>query len=376
MPPPAEASFTSRTLPLATYIGRTVVVRLVFSVGFGVTFVPQAANGVGWFIDDLTLTNVQAVSAGDVNRIASGTTFTFTPATAGAVSLQARGLMFGAYPMEWGSVAHANATADPPASGTSYLSNLSVRTNAGTGSQTLIVGFSVSGGTKPLLVRGIGPGLASFGISGALSDPRLELYRGTSKIAENDNWLATDAPTFDLVGAFALAGGSRDSALTIPLVPGSYTAQVAGVSGETGMALFEVYDATTGVTGSKLTNVSARSQVGAGSDTLIAGFNISGTGLRTLLIRAVGPTLGEFGVTGALMDPKLELFGPAGKIHENDNWDAGARSTFSRVGAFDLAPNSRDAVLLVTLPPGSFTAQVSGVGNATGVALIEVYELP
>jgi hypothetical protein len=261
-------------------------------------------------------------------------------------------------------------------SNTSYLSNLSVRTSAGTGAQTLIVGFAVSGGTKPLLVRGIGPALTSFGVPGAIADPKLELFGSSGKIQENDNWLAGDSATFDRVGAFGLAGGSRDAALVVSLQPNSYTAQLSGVNGGTGIALVELYDAAAGAGAAKLANVSARSQVGTGNDILIAGFNISGTGSRTLLIRAVGPALGGFGVTGVLADPKLELFGSNGKIQENDNWELSTRSTFSRTGAFDLPTGSRDAVLLVTLPPGSYTAQVSGVGGSTGVALVEVYDVP
>jgi hypothetical protein len=278
--------------------------------------------------------------------------------------------------MEWGPITQVNVVASGAATTSSYLSNLSVRTSAGAGAQTLIVGFAVSDGTKPLLVRGIGPALTSFGVSGALTDPRLELYNGNSKVAENDNWLAADAVTFSRVGAFTLGDGSRDSALVVSLAPGSYTAQVSGTVGGTGVALVELYDAAGVASGSKLTNVSARSEVGAGNETLIAGFNVSGIGPRTLLIRAVGPSLAEFGVQGALPDPKLELFGRGEKLQENDNWDVATRALFTRIGAFDLATGSRDAVLLVTLSPGSYTAQVSGVAGSSGVTLVEVYEVP
>jgi hypothetical protein len=288
--------------------------------------------------------------------------------------LQARGVMFGAYPLEWGPVAHVNVAAGG-SSGNSYLSNLSVRTTAGAGDQTLIVGFSVSGGTKPLLVRGVGPTLTSFGVTGALNDPKLELYRDTVKVTENDNWLAGDASVFERVGAFALTAGSRDSALVISLARGSYTAQASGATGGTGVALVELYDTQGNGTPARLSNVSARSQISSG-EPLIAGFNIAGSGSRTLLIRAVGPTLEQFGVTGTLADPKLELFRDTVKLQENDNWDLSARATFTDLGAFDLATGSRDAVLVVTLPPGSYTAQVSGVNGATGVTLVEVYEVP
>ena len=95
-------------------------------------------------------------------------------------------------------------------------------------------------------------------------------------------------------------------------------------------------------------------------------------------VKCIGPALTAFGVGGALADPRLELFafGNPIAIAANDNWDASAASAFSQVGAFNLPAGSKDAVLLLTLPPGTYTAQVSGVGNTTGVALVEIYELP
>jgi hypothetical protein len=374
-PAATETAFVNRTIALSEYTGRSISVRLVYSIGFGTAFIPDATNGVGWYIDDITLTNVESIAAGAATRVASGNTFAFSPATGGVTGLQVRGLMFGAYPLEWGPVASVNAVAGSGSSGSSFLSNLSVRTTAGTGAETLIVGFSVSGGTKPLLVRGIGPTLTSFGVTGALSDPKLELFRDATKVTENDNWLPADAPVFERVGAFGLTNGSRDSALVVSLAPGSYTAQASGATGGTGVTLVELYDTEGRGTPARMSNVSARSQI-SGGEPLIVGFNIAGSGNRTLLIRAIGPTLAEFGVTGTLTDPKLELFGGATKIQENDNWDSSARSTFSQLGAFDLTTGSRDAVLLVTLPPGSYTAQVSGVNGAAGVTLVEVYEVP
>jgi hypothetical protein len=376
MPAPTEAAFVARTIALGAYAGRSVALRFVFSVGFGITFVPQPANNVGWFIDDISLTGVQAITPGAATRVLAGNNFTLSPSSPGGFGLQARGVLFEAYPMEWGTITNVNAAGGNVNTSTSYLSNLSVRTSAGAGAQTLIVGFAVNGGTKPLVVRGVGPALSQFNLPGALGDPKLELYQEATKIADNDNWSAVDSASFVQVGAFGLPTGSRDSALVVSLQPGSYTAQLGGVGGGTGLALVEVYDAAAGVGGGKLSNVSARSQISAENDTLIAGFSISGNGPRTLLIRAVGPTLSSFGVEGALGDAKLELFSGSGKMQENDNWDVSARSTFSRVGAFDLATNSRDAVLLVTLAPGSYTAQLSGVNGATGVALVEVYEVP
>jgi hypothetical protein len=118
--------------------------------------------------------------------------------------------------------------------------------------------------------------------------------------------------------------------------------------------------------------------VGTGGDILIAGFTISGTEPKRILVRGVGPTLATLGVTGTLADPKLELIrqGTTTPMASSDDWDPTLAPVFSAVGAFALTPGSKDAALLVTLPPGGYTAQISGVGNTTGVAIVEVYEVP
>ncbi len=275
----------------------------------------------------------------------------------------------------------------PPAG---RLTNLSIRTAAGTGAQTLIVGLVVGGagttGTKPLLIRGVGPTLGVFGVPGFLADPTLSVFSGGTVVSSNDNW-SGDAQVVAIgaqVGAFALnAATSRDAALYRPaLDAGSYTVQIGGIGGTTGITLAEIYDATPAnaflAATPRLVNVSARTQVGTGADILITGFNIGGATPKTLLIRAVGPTLSVFGVTGVLADPKLDLFSGSTVLQSNDNW-AGASAigtAATSVGAFPLDATSRDAVLLVTLQPGSYTAQVSGVGATTGVALVEIYEVP
>lgn len=253
------------------------------------------------------------------------------------------------------------------------LSNLSVRTNLAA-SATLIVGVAVSDGSRDVLFRAIGPTLAAFQVPGTLADPRLEVYNGAAvKVNENDNWAPTLAPVFGSVGAFPLTPGSRDAALVATLSPGGFTAQVPSATG--GVVLVEAYD--TGPAGAaRLVNVSARNRVGTGDDLLIAGFTISGTGSKPLVIRAVGPTLAAFGVQGTLADPKLEIYNAAGvKLTENDTWLPGLATTFASVGAFPLTAGSRDAALLTSLPPGSYTAQIRGSDGGTGEALVEIYEL-
>jgi hypothetical protein len=134
----------------------------------------------------------------------------------------------------------------------------------------------------------------------------------------------------------------------------------------------------------RLSNLAIRAQ-GGGGDTLRTGFTISAGPDMTVLIRAVGPTLSDFGVPGTLVDPKLELFSGETKLAENDNWGtpigaagvtaAQLEGTFAASGAFPLANASRDAALVLHLAPGSYSLKVSGVGNTTGAALVEVYDL-
>ena len=253
------------------------------------------------------------------------------------------------------------------------LANLSVRTALAAG-DTLIVGLSVGGGSRGVLVRAVGPTLGAFGVGGAMTDPRLELYNGQTRVFANDDWPQTLSSVFPTVGAFALGNGSKDAGF-LQTVDGTRSIMAQGTGA--GVVLVEAYDTGT-PSAARLVNVSARNRVGTGDHILIAGFNISGAGgPKPLLIRAVGPGLAALGVPGTLADPKLEIFdGNGAKVVENDSWNASLAAVFSSVGAFALPAGSRDAALVVSLPPGSYTAQVSGVGGLTGDAIIEVYELP
>lgn len=259
-----------------------------------------------------------------------------------------------------------------PAIPSNSLSNLSVRTSMATG-QTLTLGAVVRGGVKNILVRAAGPALTFFGLSG-VADPRVDLYTtAVTPIASNDNWSSSLVPTFTSVGAFAFASGSKDAALTQPL-GGSFTAQAKATG--PGVILVEAYD-TEGGTSSRLINISARNHVGTGPDILIAGFAVNGTGSKQLLIRAVGPTLSAFGVSGTLADPTLKVVDSrGGTLVANDNWDVSLAPLFAQVGAFPLTVGGKDSALLVTLNAGStYTVQVSGVNNGTGEALVEIYEV-
>jgi hypothetical protein len=275
----------------------------------------------------------------------------------------------------------AVTTAAVGSSGTARLVNIATRVAVGGVAGTPIPGFVLGGtGTKAMLVRAVGPTLAGFGVSGVLTDPRFSLVGGTGPVASNDNWLVGDAATMAGVGAFALNSGSKDAALVATLPTGAFTAPVTATDGGSGVALLEVYDASS-ASSVNVVNASTRAYVGTGDSVLIPGFVISGSGTLKLLIRAVGPTLAGFGVTDALPDPTITLYRGTTVLATNDNWSGSANpleisAAAAAVGAFALPAGSRDAALLATLPAGSYTAIVSGVGNTTGTALVELYVVP
>lgn len=265
--------------------------------------------------------------------------------------------------------------ADAPAA---RIVNIATRAKIGGTAGTPIAGFVLSGsGSKQMLVRACGPALTGFGVSGALADPSLALLAGSTTVASNDNWLGADAAVMAATGAFALAANSKDAAVVTSLGVGSYTVPITPVGGATGVVLLEVYDAANSAA-STLVNASTRAFVGTGASVLIPGFTIGGSGTVRLLIRAVGPGLSGFGVTGALTDPTLTLYRDSAALATNDNWSSASNATdiaaaATSVSAFALTSGSRDAAILTTLSAGSYTAVVSGVGNTTGTALVELY---
>ncbi len=276
------------------------------------------------------------------------------------------------------------------------LTGLSTRAQAGAGGNAAIVGFVVSGDApKPVLIRAVGPALAAFGVGGTLPAPKLELFRGQAVIAANTGWSASPvagaiADTSAQVGLFALATDSADSALLLTLAPGAYTAQMTDAQDRSGNGLVEIYDlaaaggehrlADLGNSPHRLANLSSRAFVGSGDATLIAGMTVAGTAAKRVLIRAAGPALAALGVGDALARPELTLLEGARVVARNTGWSTGAdtaaiTAAAAQVGAFPFAAGSADAALLVTLPPGNYTAQITGVAGTTGIALVEVYEL-
>ena len=254
------------------------------------------------------------------------------------------------------------------------LSNLSVRTFL-EANQIVIMGLTMSGGAKNVLLRAAGPTLSLLSVPGVMADPKLELYSGSTKVTSNDNWGggAALSSTFQSVGAFAFSSTTSLDAALATSIDGGRTVQVSGPSA--GTVVVEGYDAGSG-DAQRFTNLSVRSKAGTGSNILIVGFTLNGSGTRDLLIRAVGPKLVDFGVSGILADPKLELYSGNTKIDQNDNWSSALTSTFSSAGAFNFNSGSKDAALIATLPAGGYTVQVSGADGGVGEVMVEIYELP
>ena len=252
------------------------------------------------------------------------------------------------------------------------LADISTRAQVGSGDNVLIGGFIIQGTvSKRVLVRAIGPSLIPFGVTNALMDPALELRdMNGALLFSNDNW-TTAADKQDIADTGRAPAASQESAILTTLAPGRYTAIVHGVGATTGVALVEVYDQDSGP-GSLLANLSTRSAVGTGNNVMIGGIIL--TGQKTVIVRALGPTLTQFGVANALNDPALELRNAQGTlVDSNDNWQSNPKK--AQIQASGLAPpNSAEPAVLITLPMGNYTAVVRGVGAMpTGLALLEIY---
>lgn len=279
---------------------------------------------------------------------------------------------------------------------TDRLVNLSARARIGNSdaSKVFISGFIINGSApKQVLLRAVGPGLASYGIEGVLSDPQLQLFNQSGNvIAQNNDWLmdtVLDEAT-DRAGAFRLANGSRDSALFVTLEPGAYTMRASSANGE-GVALLEIYnaDTTATTTTSEIVNLSTRGYVETDEGVLIGGFVIRGNAPKRILLRGIGPALKDLGVPDALADPIITLYRNGTLLAQNDNWETPTpvspvqipasateiASTNTITGAFPLTLGSKDSAIIILLSPGNYSAIVRGSANSRGTALLEVYQL-
>ena len=250
------------------------------------------------------------------------------------------------------------------------LGNISTRMQVLTGNDVLIGGFIIGGNQpKTVVVRARGPSLAAFGITNFLANPQLQLYSGQAVLASNDDWgQAANAAAVQSSG-FA-PENALEAAILVTLQPGAYTAIVSGAGGVTGVGIVEVFEVD--LPEVPLANISTRGQVLTGNDVMIGGFVIQGNAPQTVIVRARGPSLAEFGITNALADPVLQLFSGQAVIAANDDWQASTDAPSIQSRGFAPA-NSKEAAILITLNPGAYTAIVTGKAGGTGVGIIEVF---
>jgi phospholipase/lecithinase/hemolysin len=252
--------------------------------------------------------------------------------------------------------------------------NISTRVFVDTGERVSVAGFIITGEvSKKVLIRGIGPSLATTGVPNPLADPTLTLFDGSGNTQmTNDNW--RDSQPAEIMDTGIPPQNDLESAIVATLGPGRYTAVLAGKNGTSGNGLAEVYDLESGST-STLANLSTRGFAGTGDNVMIGGVIIGDGDSPIVVVRAIGPTLASSGITNPLLDPMIELHDGNGIVLGlNDNWRDGQ---VQAVLAAQLASiDDRESAIVAFLAPGNYTAVVRGHGDTTGVALVEVYRVP
>ena len=249
---------------------------------------------------------------------------------------------------------------------------MSTRAFVSVGDNVAIGGFIVTGNSpKKILVRALGP---SLDIDGELLDPVLELHGpdGFATIT-NDDW--QQASNAGDIPADLQPKDPRESTILVTLDPGDYTAIVRGKSNSTGIALVEIYDAATD-NPSQLANLSTRALVKTENDVMIGGFIIGGGGGNSnVIVRALGPSLADDGIANVLADPFLDIRNKDGtRLTSNDNWKDDPNA--DKVSQNGVAPSKDlESALYLSLPPGEYTAIVSGANGENGVGLVEIYHL-
>ena len=223
------------------------------------------------------------------------------------------------------------------------------------------------------MIHAIGPSLSAFGIEGALAHPTLELHEPDGTVVTNNNW--RDMQEQEIIDTTIAPTNDLESAIVATLDPGAYTAIVSGKDQSTGVGLVEAYDLDL-TSSSQLANISTRGFVATEDNVMIGGFIVGGEGASstTIVLRAIGPSLGALGVADPLQDPTLELHDSDGmQIAFDDDWKDSQQAEIEDAG---LAPtDDREAAIEANLSPGADTAIVRGKNNTTGVALVEAYDV-
>jgi hypothetical protein len=257
--------------------------------------------------------------------------------------------------------------------------NISTRLRVDIGDKVMIGGFIIRGNVpKPVVLRGLGPSLASAGIPAAtvLKDPVLELHGASGAlILSNDNW--KDTQQAQIQGTVFQPTDDRESVIVATLPPAAYTVVLKGVNQTSGIGLVEVYD-NNQAADSDLANISSRGFVDTGNNVMIGGFTLGGNSNPTrIAVRALGPSLANYGLSNVLADPTLELHNADGTIMvSNDDWQSDAVSAALLTANGLALPNPKEAGIFMALtPPGQFTAIVAGKNGGIGIALVEIYNL-
>ena len=261
----------------------------------------------------------------------------------------------------------------------SQAMNISTRARVETGDNVLIGGFIVTGSAaKTVIVRAIGPTLSQHGVSDVLADPTLELHTANGALLRsNDNWRDDPSQASQIIASGLAPSSNLESAIIATLQPGKYTAIVRGKNSRQGIALAEVYDLDPAAD-SELGNISGRSFVQTSDDVMIGGFIIGNNiGASKVIIRAIGPSLSQHGVSNVLANPTLELYDADGTLlGSNDNWRDDPDQA-ARIRAANLAPsNPLESAIWASLAPGNYTVIVRGKNNGLGIGLAEIYSLP
>lgn len=279
------------------------------------------------------------------------------------------------------TTATASATAAPsptPLPSPAHPVNISTRSRVEPGDHALIGGFIITGNKpKKVVLRGLGPSLSNFSLEDVLADPTLVLNASTgASIFQNDNWQDDSAQASELSAMGLALHDSRESGIVVTLQPGAYTAILAGKDQDAGVGLVEIYDADSG-TASQLANISTRGFVRTGDQVMVGGFILGNGGANaTVALRGIGPSLVQFGLSSVLADPILELRDSNGALLiTNDNWEDDVISA-EQLSAHGLAPShSLESGIFAMLPPGAFTAILSGKGGGVGIGLVEIYRV-